>query len=117
MLCEKCQSSNNLHVHHITYPSQTTYLCNRCHAVITSMNVFISRQLKTKLSDELRIKIWQLFLELPLGKKHNIVKTLQRQMNNRLHLLTDKKFSKKNTLAYKNAVNHSKNHFKRIKSF
>ena len=66
--CVKCgvkkSSWKELHPHHVTYePSVVSYLCERCHARITYMNSRVSSQTKKKLSNKVRLKIWEKFLK------------------------------------------------------
>ncbi len=65
--CSKCGCKKrlvrHLEYHHITYsPKRTSNLCAECHARITDMNRRTARRIGMKLTNSIRLEIWEQFL-------------------------------------------------------
>lgn len=64
--CVQCGKDKNVHKHHILYePEMTAFLCYHCHLQVTVVNTVFARFFGTKLTNELRLKIWEIFRALP----------------------------------------------------
>jgi ribosomal protein S27AE len=63
-ICVRCGSVNYLQRHHITYePRKIAVICSKCHKLITLINTIASVVLGSKLSVDIRTKLWKWFVK------------------------------------------------------